>query len=477
MMRLILSVVALVFLVLLGCGNSSQSAATVASGPAKIEVSCAGAPAGTAYLIGTIDQRRFRIDSTQADANGSLTFAKATPYPTGFYFAVYQDNTAIQLLLDEDQEFQLITNKQDIAGQMAVSGSLANELLYNSLRFEADIQPRFTQANSRVSAATPGTAEYDSAKAAQNALVQDRTNFLNQIFTEHPNNFFVRFKRAGQNPAIRSELTLPDGSPDNTAQIFHYRRDLWENVDFSDSSLLRTPVIANKLERYFDQLTPKNPDSIIASADFLLDKVISEPEYLRFFANWITLRFEPGKTDLMDSEAVYVHMIQNYFTPELAFWSDTMTVYGLQQRAGEMANSLVGRQGPNITVPGLDGQAHTLYDEDAPYLVVYMYNPTCEHCMAETPPLRDLVQARNDIDVFAIAIDTDEDAWRGFVHQYDIQAWTNVYDPTNRSIYGQYYVDVTPELYLLNPERIIIGKNLKPSQVSQVIERDRAKRN
>ena len=476
MMRFVLSATALLIFIVLGCGNSSDSASPAVAGPANIEVSCAGAAGGMAYLIGTVDQRRFRIDSTQADAAGNLVFAKETPYPTGFYFAVFQDNTAIQLLLDEDQEFQVQTSKQDIVGQMTVTGSLTNELLYNTLKFEAEIQPRFDQANVRVSAATIGTPEYDSAKAAQNALVAERTNHLEGVFSQYPDNFFVRFKRAGQNPAVRADLTLADGSPDNAAQVYHYRRDLWDNVDFSDSSLLRTPVIFNKLERYIDQLTAKNPDSIIASADFLLEKVIDQPEYLRFFANWITLRFEPGETDLMDSEAVYVHMIQNYFTPELAFWSDTMTVYGLQQRAGEMANSLVGKPGPNITVPGIDGQPHTLYDEDAPYLIVYMYNPTCEHCIAETPPLRDLVRNRNDIDVFAIAIDTDEEAWRGFVHQYGIQDWTNVYDPTNRSIYAQYYVDVTPELYLLNPERMIIGKNLKPQQVNTVIERDRANR-
>ena len=55
--------------------------------------------------------------------------------------------------------------------------------------------------------------------------------------------------------------------------------------------------------------------------------------------------------------------------------------------------------------------------------------------------------------------------------------WTNVMDPTNRSIYGKYWVDVTPEMYLINKERKIIGKNLKAFQIQTVIDRDKKEKN
>ncbi|MEL6140789.1 MAG: DUF5106 domain-containing protein, partial [Bacteroidota bacterium] len=334
------------------------------------------------------------------------------------------------------------------------------------------MQPKFTDVNGRLRGLTPATSEYATVKAEQDQLVSQRKAHLNDIFTQHPNNLFTKFKQAGQNPDLHTELTLPDGSPDNDAQVYYFRREFWDNVDFADTNLLRTPVIANKLERYMTQLTPQRADSIISSANFLLKKVIDQPPYLRYFANWITLKYEPGKTTLMDSEAVYVNMIRNYFTKDLAFWSDSMTIFGLQQRAGEMAQSLMGQKGPNITVNDLNGQPRALYDEKAPYVIVYMYNPTCEHCIEETPKLLNLVRSRNDIGVYAIAIDTEPEPWQRFVQQFGIQSWTNVYDPTNRSIYKTYYVDHTPELYLLNPDRIIIGKNLKPAQVAEVIQRD-----
>jgi thiol-disulfide isomerase/thioredoxin len=106
-----------------------------------------------------------------------------------------------------------------------------------------------------------------------------------------------------------------------------------------------------------------------------------------------------------------------------------------------------------------------------------MYNPTCEHCQKESPKLVEFYKThKNEVDVYGIAIDTDDKEWRDYVKKTGMDAWTNVFDPTNKSIYAKYFVDVTPELYLLNKDRIIIGKNLKVDQVQTMIDRDKRNR-
>jgi hypothetical protein len=72
-------------------------------------------------------------------------------------------------------------------------------------------------------------------------------------------------------------------------------------------------------------------------------------------------------------------------------------------------------------------------------------------------------------------VNTEDAAWRSAIQKYGMP-WVNVFDKTNKSIYGKYYVDNTPEIYVLNPDRTIIGKNLQVDQIMTVIERDRAKR-
>ncbi|RMG80177.1 MAG: DUF5106 domain-containing protein, partial [Bacteroidetes bacterium] len=348
---------------------------------------------------------------------------------------------------------------------------------YKTLKFEMANRDKFNQADAALKQSQPGTPQYEKFKAEKDRILAERKAFLNDLFENNKDSFFAKYKLAGQNPEVR-DIRLPDGSPDKLSQVWHYRRDFWDNVDFNDLRLLNTPVITNKLKRYINELTPQRPDSIIASAKYLVDKVLDYPEYYQYFANWITLNYDPLETTLMDPQAVFVFMIENYFTYDRAFWSDSTEVFALQQRAYEMSASLVGKKAPNVTVPGIDGSPKTLYDLKAPYLIVYMYNPDCEHCAVETPKLVEKYKTwkNQGVQVYAIAVDTDDAKWRAYVRDKGMQGFTNVFDPTNKSIYAKYFVDHTPELYLINPERIIIAKNLKVHQVEEMINRDKSKR-
>jgi thiol-disulfide isomerase/thioredoxin len=463
-----------------GATDANATAGTSEVGPGEapdIRIRVNGIQSGTASLVGMLGDQQYRADTVSINRDGIFHFKKDQPYQQGMYFVLLPDEGIVQLLVTEDQTFSYTAQQGDLIGSAVVEGSLDNELLYKNLKYQEQKDPDIQQLSTRMRQLQSGTPEYEQVKTQRDALLKERQDHLDEIFSAHPNSLFTRFKKAGQNPEVR-EIFKPDGSLDKVAQVFQYRREFWDNVDFSDPRLLYTPVIGNKLKRYITELTPQHPDSIIYSTVKLVEKVLPYPEYFKFVVNWITLKYEPTKTTLMDPEAVFVHMIQNYFTEERAFWSNPAEVQALQLRAHEMSASLVGKKGPNVKVPGPDGQIKELYAINKPYLIVYIYNPTCEHCMVETPKLVQYYkQWKNQgIGVYAIAIDTDDAEWRQYTREKGMNDFVNVYDPTNRSIYATYFVDNTPEIYVLNPDRTIIGKNLNPDQIMIVIDRDKEKR-
>jgi peroxiredoxin len=142
-----------------------------------------------------------------------------------------------------------------------------------------------------------------------------------------------------------------------------------------------------------------------------------------------------------------------------------------------MEASLLGRKGPDVQAKDTNGQMRSIYEMTAPYIVVFMWNPECSHCKEETPQLIQLLKEwkPKGLDVFGISVNTTEAEFKRVAKEYGM-TWNNVFDPTNRAIYAKYYVDNTPEIYVLNPDRIIIGKNLKANQIATVVERDMAKR-
>ncbi len=438
-----------------------------------IDIEVRGVSPGNAMLVGFFCETQYYVDTAVVDAAGKMNFKRDQPYDPGLYLAVMPNQSTIQLMITEDQRFSMSTEANNFVNTMVVKGSLDNELLYENLKFEASMQPRMQSVAQSIKQAGPQSPEYSNLKTQQDQLVNERKQHLENIFAKGPNSLFAKFKKAGQNPEIK-EFRNPDGTMDAARQVFNYKSEFWNDVDFNDKRLLYTPVIFNKLKRYMNELTPQNPDSLIKTADDLIQRVPPKSQYYKFFTNWIAATFEPGKVPIMDAEAIYVHMVQNYFTEEKAFWLVPAQAQGLQLRASEMANSLLGQKGPNVKVPDQTGRERELYDIKAPYIIVFMYNPDCDHCQEETPILRKFYQdwKNQGVEVYAIAIDTEPALWQKFIQDYQIGDWINVFDPTNRSIYKTYYVDNTPELYVLNKDRVIIGKNLKPYQVPDIIRLD-----
>lgn len=440
-------------------------------GAADFTIKVKGATTGRGDLIGFYAEENFLADTTSRSADGTMRFVNPEGYPQGLYYVKFADQRYLQVMIGEDQKFTLETSASNPDGDMKINGSDENSAFFENLASEKIGNQQLQAINARVTAAQEGTAEYTAAKADQSALLDRRDQELQSVFKKYPNTLFEKFKRAGANPRVREDVPKSEIA-------YHYRQEFWNDVDFGDRRLIRTPVIKNKLNRFFEELTPQNQDSILSSAYLLTDKTLTHPEYFKFIANWIVRKYEPTKCTLMDPEKVHVKMLQKYFNQDRAFWADSLTIFGLQQRASEMQNSLIWEKGPDIVAKDLSGKTHRLFANDEEYVIVYMFAPSCEHCQEETPKLvkwyNEQKAAGKSRDVYGIALDSnvdDPNELANYIKKTNIP-FPVIWDPTSRSIYKTYYVDITPEIYVLNPERRIVGKNLKTFQIDTMINRD-----
>lgn len=439
--------------------------------PADFTIKILGTTTGRADLIGFYGAENFLADTTTRTADGMMHFKKPEGYPQGLYYVKYADQSYLQVMLGEDQEFTLETTVSNPDENVIISGSDENSAFFENLATERLGNQELQDINARMTATTEGTSAYKAAKQDQSDLLDKREMELEKLFEKYPNTLFEKFKRAGANPRVREDIPKEQ-------QLYYYRQDFWADVDFSDSRLIRTPVIKNKMNKFFEELTPQNQDSILSSAYHIMDELLMYPEYYRFFAISIVNKYQPTKCSLMDPEKVQVKMMQKYFTHERAFWLDSLTVFSYQQGPSEMQYSLIGEKGPDVISKDLNGTTHRLFDNEEDYLVVYLFSPTCEHCLTETPRL---VQWYNEQkaqgksrDVYAIALETnqvDPNELANYIKKNNIP-FPVIWDPTSKSIYKTYYVNVTPEIYVLNPDRVIIGKNLKTFQIDTMINRD-----
>jgi hypothetical protein len=79
--------------------------------------------------------------------------------------------------------------------------------------------------------------------------------------------------------------------------------------------------------------------------------------------------------------------------------------------------------------------------------------------------------ARKGLSIFSIASMAEREKWKNFRQKYGVN-WIDVIDPQLESQYNlKYYIDITPEIYLLDKNNIIIAKNLKPEQIAEVLRK------
>ena len=453
------------------CASFAASAQTMDS--TLIEVQIEGVPAGKTRLIGVYGDRNYIADSAVVDATGRFEIRRKNPLLSGFYTFLLPGSKNFSILIDQDQRFKISAKASDIGGTMQVDGSVNTELFYKNYLFQAKQDPELNQLFEQMKGKPESSPEYQKAKERQTQILEERKAHLDEIYTKYPDAFFTKFKKAGQNP----DLTYPrksNGDLDTLAQLMHYRGHFWDNVDFTDERLLRTPVVSNKLRRYIKDMTPQNRDSIIPVADALIRRVLPHKPYFQFFSNWIAMQYENTKTTVMDGEAVYVHIIKNFFTPELAFWDKPESLEKLQKHVWEMEASLMWKKGPDVRAKDvLTGQEKGLYELTSPLVVVFMFSPDCEHCQKDAPKIQTI--ARNwkakGVEFFGIGVNTTAEELKPFVQKHGFQ-FPVVHDPTNRAIYAKYFVDITPELYILNKDRIIVAKNLKAEQLEEVFQRE-----
>jgi peroxiredoxin len=467
-------VILFLFWSLAACGSVTEETDGLAAEPTNIRVKVAGMQDGKVYLIGTYETLNLRLDSTEMKI-GEARFSRDSLYPTGLYYLYYPNQSFNQILLDKDQTFSLVTQANDLVENMQVENSIDNELLYRGLRYDTKYQITFDSLAALLKKAGSDQMKTE-LEGQQKLLQQKRKEFLTELFEKYPESFYTFFKKAGQNPDP-VDVRNPDGSLNATRQVQIYRSQFWQDVDFDQEGLIRTPVIANKLKRHMTELTVQQADSILTQADYLMSLVADKPAYYKFFANWIVLHYEPTKTSLMDPEAVFTRMVQKYFTYDKAFWSDSAETYSIQLRAYEMSKSLLGLSAPDVTASDVHGNLQSLLSRTSEYLIVYLFNPTCEHCIEETPKMEAFYRQHKNqsVDVYGIGVDTSPVEWKEYVVGQGL-TFTNVFDPTYKAIYAKYYVDITPEIYVLSPDRIIIAKNIKVDQIKTVIDRDREKR-
>jgi len=140
-------------------------------------------------------------------------------------------------------------------------------------------------------------------------------------------------------------IVLP---PDNKLRYVYRKTHFFDNVDFTDASLYRNPMLPKKIDYYLQQLTPATPDSIIVGLDRILNKVKPVEKTFRYYLSQLLNQYAEEAQTKIGMDAVYVHLVDNYYARGMAPWLDKEPLEKIMLESQRRRPTLIGRRAMNI---------------------------------------------------------------------------------------------------------------------------------
>ena len=354
---------------------------------------------------------------------------------------------------------------------MKIKDSKENQLFYDYQKYINIQQKKVAPLRESLTKLKDNKDSSKILKDNINAIDKDVQNYKLNYIKQHSETFLAKVFKTSMEPELPEAPILPNGKKDSLYVFKYYKKHFFDNVDFSDDRLLRTPVFHSKINQYITTLTVQHPDSINKECDSLIEKARVNKEVFKYLVWYFTNWSETSK--IMGFDAIFVHMVEKYYMTNQAYWVTETNLEKINNRAKVLKNLLLGVKIPNITVQDTSGVYHTLYNIKAKYTVLYFWDPTCGHCQKETPKLKALYDSLKikGFDVFAFCTDPNINEWKKYIIDNKLE-WLNVMDIQNiTGFHATYDIISTPVIYLLDENKKILAKRLNVEQLKEFMER------
>lgn len=230
----------------------------------------------------------------------------------------------------------------------------------------------------------------------------------------------------------------------------------WDDVDFSDTTLVSSKAFSDRMINYFFSFTDGDEqrfDSLsMAGLGVLLDKAKVN---MRVYEH--VLKFALNGYASMGRDAVTDYLL-NY--PQLAEGEITMEEgLRLDSITEPYQKVKVGAKAPDFEGVTIDGKTYCLYDSKAPHTLVFFWSTDCEYCHDFLVQIRKHLDLKSDFELVTFALAEDKEDVVNSAKKMRLQGY-HFYDDLrwDSKAFLDYHITSTPTVFVLDENKTIVCK-------------------
>ena len=230
----------------------------------------------------------------------------------------------------------------------------------------------------------------------------------------------------------------------------------WDDVDFSDTTLVSSKAMTDKLVGYFYSFTDGDEqrfDSLsIAGLGVVLDKAKANMRMYEYILEFALNGYSAmGRDRVTDYLLNYPRLAEGEITMEEGLRLDSITEPYQKVKVGALA--------PDYTGVTIDGKPYRLYESKAKHYIVVFWSTDCEYCHDFLVQIRKHLDLKTEFELVTFALAENRDEVTKTVkkmrlpgyHFFDDLRWDS-------KAFLDYHITSTPTVFVLDANRNIVCK-------------------
>ena len=459
-----------------------------------------------AYLTFYQFDKNMIVDTCTNIKNGKIEFNGKKKLYKGIYSLVGQGKSIYFDFFVDDENQNLDISSESISNykeSLQCSNSKNQNDFFEYIKYfevqKLDFESYLTK--------TKGLSKKDSTD-----FMSGKQKLINENIESYEKSYIQKNKGTFISDALnlKMEKYLKDipkasnGRLDSIAVFDYYKKHYWDEVDFKEDGLARTPFFYGRLTRYFESVVIRDPEAVSVEIDRIMNQAIEGSiMYKLLLANFVN-KYETSK--VMGFDKVFVYIVDKYFKTGKAkdIYNDDNIVNNIINRATILRPLLLEEIAPELPMIPIESHdkiskmgfetAKTseeltkifyanaaeiektfikLSSIKAKYTLLVFWDVDCSHCQVEIPKLIDLYhQLLKDkiyVKVFSVYTQQEFGKYKKYVEEKKLD-WINVYDGVHyNNLKDKYDIYSTPVIYILDKDKKIKAKRIDVNQIKPIL--------